>query len=114
MLASFTFMGALGISGATAVRVGHAVGEGRSARTPGLVGIAFGALFRACSGRVFVSAPRALVGAFTSDPAIVELAVTLLFIAAAFQLFAGVQGVAAGALRGAGDVRFPFVASVAA
>ena len=36
-------MGALGISGATAVRVGHAVGEGRSPRHAGLVGIALGA-----------------------------------------------------------------------
>jgi MATE family multidrug resistance protein len=114
MLASFTFMGALGISGATAVRVGHAVGEGRSPRLPGLVGIVLGAGFMSCSGLVFVSAPHALVGAFTSDVAIAELSVTLLFIAAAFQLFDGVQGVAAGALRGAGDVRFPFVASVTA
>ena len=35
-------------------------------------------------------------------------------IAALFQLFDGVQAVAAGALRGAGDVRFPFVANVVA
>ncbi|HVJ92857.1 MAG TPA: MATE family efflux transporter, partial [Labilithrix sp.] len=34
-LASFTFMGALGVSGATSVRVGHAVGEGRSPRKAG-------------------------------------------------------------------------------
>jgi MATE family multidrug resistance protein len=35
-------------------------------------------------------------------------------IAAVFQLFDGVQGVAGGALRGAGDVRFAFVATVVA
>ena len=33
-MASFTFMGALGVSGATAVRVGHAVGAGASPRAP--------------------------------------------------------------------------------
>jgi MATE family multidrug resistance protein len=113
-LASFTFMGALGISGATSVRVGHAVGEGRSARAPGVIGIVLGAAFMTCCALVFVSAPRALAFAFTMDHEIGALAERLLVIAAAFQLFDGVQGVAAGALRGVGDVRFPFVASVAA
>jgi MATE family multidrug resistance protein len=50
------------------------------------------------------------VAPFTDDPEIAELGVTLLGIAAVFQLFDGVQGVAAGALRGAGDVRFAFAA----
>ena len=113
-LASFTFMGALGISGATAVRVGHAVGEGRSPRRAGLIGIAVGAGFMACTSTPFLFSPRPLVALFTDDVAITELCVSLLAIAAAFQLFDGVQGVAAGALRGAGDVRFAFVANVAA
>ncbi len=113
-LASFTFMGALGISGATAVRVGHAIGEGRSPRDAGLVGIAIGAAFMSVCGAIFVAFPRALVGVFTEDAATAELAARLLLVAAAFQLFDGVQGVAAGALRGAADVRFPFVVNVAA
>jgi multidrug resistance protein, MATE family len=113
-LASFTFMGVLGISGATAVRVGHAVGEGRSTRRPGLLGIGIGAAFMACSSAMFLLMPRPLVALFTDDPAVTDLGVRLLGIAAAFQLFDGVQGVAAGALRGAGDVRFAFVANVAA
>ena len=113
-LASFTFMGVLGISGATAVRVGHAVGEGRSPRRAGLLGIALGAAFMACSSTLFLATPRSLIGLFTEDPEIMKLGVTLLGIAAAFQLFDGVQGVGAGALRGAGDVRFAFAANVAA
>ncbi|MDB4938753.1 MAG: Multi antimicrobial extrusion protein, partial [Labilithrix sp.] len=113
-LASFTFMGVLGVSGATAVRVGHAVGERRSPRRAGLIGIGMGAGFMACSSTVFLTTPRPLVALFTDDPAILDLGVSLLRIAAAFQLFDGVQGVAAGALRGAGDVRFAFVVNVAA
>lgn len=113
-LASFTFMGVLGISGATAVRVGHAVGEGRSPRAPGLLGIGIGASFMACTSALFLLAPAPLVALFTDDPAVSALAVSLLGIAAAFQLFDGVQGVAAGALRGAGDVRFAFLANVGA
>lgn len=113
-LSSFTFMGVLGVSGATAVRVGHAVGEGRSPRLAGLLGIALGAGFMAVCGVVFLAAPRWLVSFFSDDPAIASLGVTLLGIAAAFQLFDGVQGVAAGALRGAGDVHVPFLANVGA
>lgn len=113
-LASFTFMGVLGISGATAVRVGHAVGERRSPRAAGLIGIALGAGFMACTSTGFLVWPRQLVSLFTDDPAISDLGVALLGIAAAFQLFDGVQGVAAGALRGAGDVRFAFAVNVGA
>ena len=113
-LASFSFMGVLGVSGATAVRVGHAVGERRSPRRAGLVGIALGAGFMTCTGILFVGAPRPLIALFTSDPAITELAVTLLAVASMFQLFDGIQGVAAGALRGAGDIRFAFLTNVVA
>ncbi|AKV02514.1 Multi antimicrobial extrusion protein [Labilithrix luteola] len=113
-LASFTFMGVLGISGATAVRVGHAIGERRSPRQPGLLGIGLGAAFMLVSGAVFLTIPELLIRLFTDDPNVVALGVTLLRIAAGFQLFDGVQGVAAGALRGAGDVRMAFVVNLAA
>lgn len=113
-LSSFTFMGALGIGGATAVRVGHAVGEGRSTRATGLVGIAIGAIFMLGCAATFLLSRHALVAIFTEDRATAELAASLLEIAAAFQLFDGVQAVAAGALRGAGDMRFAFVVNVAA
>ncbi|MCL2726592.1 MAG: hypothetical protein FWD69_19405, partial [Polyangiaceae bacterium] len=43
-----------------------------------------------------------------------SLGVTLLRIAAAFEIFDGVQVVAAGALRGAGDIHYPFLATLGA
>lgn len=58
--------------------------------------------------------PEWLIRLFTDDPEAVALGKSLLFIAALFQLVDGIQAVAAGALRGMGDVRFPFVANVAA
>ena len=58
--------------------------------------------------------PRPLVSAFTNDARVIAIGIDLVRIAALFQLFDGVQAVAAGALRGAGDVRFPFVANVVA
>ncbi|HEX8791360.1 MAG TPA: MATE family efflux transporter [Polyangiaceae bacterium] len=114
MMASFTFMGALGVSGATAVRVGHAVGAGRSPRRPGGLGIALGAAGMILGAIAFAAFPRALVSIFTSDERVIAIGIGLVRIAAVFQLFDGVQAVAAGALRGAGDVRFPFVANVVA
>ncbi len=113
-LASFTFMGALGVSGATAVRVGHAIGarEKENARRAGLTGIGLGALGMACGGIVFATAPEFLVRIFTRDPDIVSLGSALVRVAALFQLFDGMQAVGAGALRGAGDVRFAFIGGV--
>jgi MATE family multidrug resistance protein len=113
-LASFMYMGALGISGATAVRVGHAVGSGTSVRRRGFVGIAAGALFMCTGALAFAIVPTLLVRIFTDEHDVVALGAHLLGIAALFQLFDGVQTVAGGALRGAGDVRFPFVANVMA
>ena len=111
-LASFTFMGALGISGGTAVRVGHAVGEGSDARHRGRVGIALGSSLMLMGSLLFATAPHFLARLFTTDPDVLALSVALLRIAALFQFFDGMQVVSAGALRGIGDVRFPLVANL--
>jgi MATE family multidrug resistance protein len=107
-------MGALGVSGATAVRVGHAVGAGTSPRRAGVLGISLGAAVMIAGAFVFAVFPGLLVSAFTSDARVIAIGTDLVRIAALFQLFDGVQAVATGALRGAGDVRFPFVANVVA
>jgi MATE family multidrug resistance protein len=113
-MASLTFMGAVGVSGATSVRVGYAVGEGRSARRAGMTGIALGAGVMMPGALAFAAAPELIASAFTHDDRVIAIAVDLLRIAALFQVFDGIQVAAAGALRGAGDIRFPFVANVAA
>jgi MATE family multidrug resistance protein len=113
-LASFTYMGALGVGGATAVRVGIAVGARENARRPGLLGIGVGAAWMLLCAAVFASAPRALVAAFTDDPDVIALGTDLIRIAAAFQLFDGIQVVSAGALRGVGEVRAAFIANLVA
>ena len=113
-LASFTFMGALGVGGATAVRVGHAIGAGRSPRQSGLVGLALGAAVMGVGATLFALIPRPLIALFTTDAEVIEVGARLLRIASLFALFDGIQAVASGALRGAGDVRFPFLANVAA
>ena len=110
-LAGFTFMVPLGIASAGAVRVGHAIGrrDGHGAARAGWTALFIGAVFMASAALVFVAIPRLLIGAFTSDTAVLETGVTLLAVAAVFQLFDGLQGVGTGVLRGLGDTRTPML-----
>jgi MATE family multidrug resistance protein len=60
---------------------------------------------------VFVSIPRVIARIYTPDPTVIHAGATLLLIAAAFQLFDGVQTVTTGALRDAGETRTPMIAN---
>lgn len=113
--AALAFMVPLGISSAAAVRVGHAVGrrDPAAASRAGWTALLFGVLFMSMAALFFFTIPRPLLRAFTSDPGVLDVGVTLLFIAALFQLFDGVQGVATGALRGLGDTRTPMLWNLA-
>jgi MATE family multidrug resistance protein len=113
-LASFSFMGALGVSGATAVRVAYAIGQGLPARRAGALGIGLGVAGMLAGAVLFASIPAPIMRLFTTDERVVTIGVGLLRIAAIFAIFDGAQAVASGALRGAGDVRFPFLANVVA
>jgi MATE family multidrug resistance protein len=111
--AALTFMVPLGISSAAAVRVGQQLGrrDPDGARRAGWSAIIIGVGFMACSGLVFVSIPQLIARLFTPDPAVIRVGANLLLVAAAFQLFDGLQTVATGALRGAGDTRTPMLAN---
>jgi MATE family multidrug resistance protein len=113
-LASFSFSMALGIGAATSVQVGRAIGATDSAlaRRAGLLGIAAGCAMMSASGLLFLLFPHPLARLFTSDPEVASAAVPLLRIAAVFQLSDAIQAVSSGALRGAGDTRFSFLANL--
>ncbi|MBM3762395.1 MAG: MATE family efflux transporter [Acidobacteria bacterium] len=112
--AALAYMVPLGISSAAAVRVGNEIGAGNvsAARGAGNTAIRLGAVFMGASALVMLLAPRWILGVYTTDQRVVNFAVPLLFWAAAFQLFDGIQVVATGALRGRGDTQAPFVASI--
>jgi MATE family multidrug resistance protein len=114
--AAFTFMVPYGVSSAAAVRVGQELGRRNpaAARRAGWSAIVLGVAFMGCSGLVFVSIPKVIARAFSPDPAVVRVGATLLLVAAAFQLFDGVQVVTTGALRGAGDTKTPMLANFVA
>jgi len=115
-LSSTSFRMVMGISSASAVLVGQRIGSGDKEGTlaAGLASFAMGSAVMCLSGLTFVSVPELLARAFTPDDEVVKRASRLIRVAAAFQLSDGLQAVAGGALRGAGDTRFPFVMNLVA
>ena len=112
--ASISYMVPLGVSAAAAVSVGHAVGASNLARArrAGWLALGLGTSFMLVAGVVFFLAPKSLISLYTSDPRVLEVGPSLLWIAAAFQVFDGIQTVCTGALRGLGETRFPMIANL--
>jgi MATE family multidrug resistance protein len=115
MLLSLSFMQAVGISIATAILVGRYIGAGdpsaaiRTFRSAILLGIALAIAIAIA----FVAIPIPLLRIFTDDAKVLELGRPLLLLGALFQLADAVAIISEGALRGAGDTRWPFAIETA-
>jgi MATE family multidrug resistance protein len=109
--ASVTYMVPLGIGSAAAVSVGKAMGAGdrRGAARAGWTAIGLGVAFEVCAALSFVILPRQIASVYTQDGRVVSFSVTLLAIAAVFQIFDGLQTIATGALRGLGNTVTPML-----
>lgn len=107
--ASTMFMVPLAFSSAITIRVGHALGSGnpQAARFGGAFGILICTSFMAFSAVFLLVFRDAIVGVYTNDPSVTSIAISLLLMAAAFQVVDGAQIGAAGALRGYKDTRLP-------
>ena len=68
-----------------------------------------GAGFMTFAAALLLSAPELLARVFTDDVPVLKLAALLIPIAGIFQVFDGLQVVAAGVLRGVGDTRVPML-----
>jgi MATE family multidrug resistance protein len=110
VLLSLSFMQAVGISIAAATLTGRFTGAGefaaveRSFRSS----LALGGILGSALAVVYVAAAGPLLRLFTDDPAVIALGRPLLAMGAAYQLFDAIGIIAEGALRGAGDTRWPF------
>ncbi len=118
-LAAMTFVVHLGLSQAATVRVGQAVGrrDGTSLRDGAKVTMAVSAIFALLTMVIYLALPELLLGLFldADDPdrsAIMAIGVSLLVVAALFQLVDGGQVVALGLLRGLQDTKVPMVHAV--
>ncbi len=110
-IASVTFMVPLGVSLAAVTRVGNLLGEGRprAARQSAWIALAMGAGTMACAGLTLLALRAPIVGLYTEDAAVLAAAMAVLPIAAAFQVFDGIQVVGGGVLRGMGRTTPPAV-----
>ncbi len=112
VLLSLSFMQAMGISMAAATLVGRYVGARdedaaeRSFRTSVQLGVVLGLGVAV----LYLVIPGPLLRIFTDDPEVIALGAPLLAMGALFQLFDAIGIISEGALRGAGDTRWPFLA----
>jgi len=109
--ASTMFMVPLALSAATTVRVGQALGAGQAqgARDAGYTGIMMSGLFMTGSAIFLLIFRDAVVSLYTNDPQVRMIAISMLLMAAVFQVADGVQVGAAGALRGFKDTGVPML-----
>ena len=108
-MAAVTFMFAMGISQASAIRVGGELGKGKNGhpRKAGFAALLLGAGVMGANGLIFILFRHTLVSWYIDDPVVQHLAAGLLIIAAIFQIFDGVQAVGVGILRGILDAKIP-------
>lgn len=110
------FMVPMGVAAGITVRVGQALGRGQpeTARFAGITGLIVCTGFMAVSATFLWLFPEPIVGLYTKDAAVRSVALSLLLVAVAFQVFDGLQVAAAGVLRGYKDTRVPMLYTVVA
>ena len=115
-LASVSYMMASGISAAATVRVGNQLGRNDipMLRVAGFTSFLMGIGFMAFTCFCFVIGNSFLPSLYIKDQEVIDIASTLLVIAAFFQISDGVQVVGLGALRGLEDVKVPTIIAVVA
>ena len=114
--AATMFMIPLALSSAITIRVGHALGSGNgeAARYSGALGILVCAGFMSVSAAFLLVFRDSVVNLYTNDPSVTAIAISMLLMAAIFQVADGVQIGAAGALRGYKDTRMPMLINIVA
>jgi len=112
VLMSISFLQAIGVSIAVSTLVGRYIGASdmpsveRSYRSGAVLCLILAGLIAA----LFVAIPERLLGLFTQDAGVLALARPLLMVGALFQVFDALAILSDGALRGAGDTRWPMLA----
>lgn len=110
-IAATFFMIPFGLSMAISQRVGLAVGQGslKKARFRGFLGTSVCVAIMIFTAILIFCIPETIVGIYTNDLEVMELAVSLIFYAGLFQISDGLQVGGFGALRGLKDTRMPMI-----
>ena len=112
-LASVTFMIVTGISSGTTIRISHQYSQRDFLGLKRAANASFHLvlMFMVITATIFVLCRFCLPTLYSHDPAVIQLAASLLIMAALFQLFDGMQVVTLGVLRGLADVKHAMVSS---
>ncbi len=118
-IAALAFQVPFGVGQAATIRVGYHFGAGDRAAIgrAGWLGIAVAAGFMCLTAAAMLFTPKLLLSIYVdpaapANAAMVAFAISYMTMAAAFQLFDGVQAVAAGSLRGLQDTRVPMAIAI--
>ena len=113
---SLSFMPGFGFAVAATTLVGQSLGakEPKKAERCGYTAYWMGAALMAAIGLLFVFFPAQIMGFFTNDAEVISLGTMPLRVMGVAQPFLAAAMIFAGALRGAGDTRFPMVITAAA
>jgi len=106
-----TYVIPMGLGAAASIRVGFFTGarELPAARAAAATAYRFALVYAFIVSALLVLFRYSLVGIYTTDPAVIELAVTLLLFIALYQIVDDTQAVAVGALRGYKDTTVPMI-----
>lgn len=115
-LTSIPFMIQIGLANAATLRIGRARGHGdvQGMRDASYTVLVLSVVMVAISISIFVLMPRQLLSLYLDPadplaPSILSVGVVLMFWAALFQLFDGLQAIMQGFLRGVQDTRVPLL-----
>jgi MATE family multidrug resistance protein len=110
-LASITFMILTGIAASGTIMIGYSLGakDREGMRVAGNTVIMLCVAFELVFAILFFTCHNLLPLLYTDNAEVISIASTMLILAAVFQVSDGLQAVAAGALRGMQDVKFPAV-----
>ncbi len=113
---SMVFMLPLSLGMALTIRVGHSLGENlpRQAKRASMTGIGFGCSLAIFTALLTISARHWISDIYTDNTYVLELASSLLLLAALYQISDSAQVIAAAALRGYKDTHIIFYITLVA
>ncbi len=108
---SLCFMLPMSIGITLTIRVGHAVGSGNAqvAKQLVVIGSTLALVMATATCSLMLSFPDLIARIYTQDQAVIDVAISLFFLAAMFQLSDAIQVAGAGILRGYKDTKWPML-----
>ena len=114
VLTTIPFMVALAVSNAVAVKVGFSNGAKNflDLRRFALSGVIMSEGFMAISVVILLLFPSFIIGLFTTDTQLIKVAVPVVLILAAYQMFDGLQVTLAGIFKGLKNTKIVFIGNL--